>query len=349
MVGAAAAIGLLIYFAKVLEPFIIALFVFFALRPIARWARRQGISPLMTYLTMLAVVGMASVWIAQVLLDTAHDFLRDGGSYRQKLVSLVDWFARFTGRATPDGHFDWENESVAELLNIDTHSIVEHLTEMVMLFVEAAVMFFFYLFFIILESEKLPRRIQAAFPARTAAEVMSVAGTAARGIQGYLFVKTWVSLGMGLTGGLIMWWFDLDYWPLWALLIVLFNYVTYLGSMVACLPPAVIACLQFWPHWGTALLLITLIIANRFFWIDYIEIQFAGRKLNISPVLLLLALAAGGSIWGLVGLVLAVPVLTAVKIALGSFESTRRYSILMSEDAIVRRRDVLPKMPIKGE
>ncbi len=322
----------LIYFARVLEPLVVAVFVFFALRPIARFAGRHGISPLLTYMTLLVVVAVGAVAIAQILVNTARDFLEESGAYREKLMALVDWVARLTGRADDTGRFDWENESIAELLEIDPRVVFEQLIDATTRFIEAALMFFFYLVFLVIEAEKLPRRIRAAVSAKTAADVHGMAETAASEIQGYLFIKTWVSLGMGLSAGLIMWLFELDYWPLWVLLIVIFNYVTYLGSIVAILPPVAIGLLQFWPDWPLAVGLTALLIINRTLWIDYLEIQFAGRKLNISPVLLLLALALGGSIWGLVGLVLAVPIMTAIKIGLGTFESTRPYSILMSED-----------------
>ncbi len=74
------------------------------------------------------------------------------------------------------------------------------------------------------------------------------------------------------------------------------------------------------------------IIGARFVWIDFLEIRFSGRQLNISPVILLLSLAVFGLLWGIVGMVLAVPIITAVKIILLNFESTRHLAVLASEE-----------------
>jgi AI-2 transport protein TqsA len=66
-------------------------------------------------------------------------------------------------------------------------------------------------------------------------------------------------------------------------------------------------------------------------WIDYVEIRASGRDLNLDPILVLVALMFWGKFGGLVGLLLAVPMLTGVKIVLAQFPNTRCWAILMSE------------------
>ncbi len=98
------------------------------------------------------------------------------------------------------------------------------------------------------------------------------------------------------------------------------------------MPPIAVAFLQpgIGPTW--AAVLSVLIVVNRIFWIDYIEIIFTGKHLNVSPLLLLFAIVAFGWLWGVVGMVLSVPLVTAVRITLLSFEESKAYGVLMSED-----------------
>jgi len=63
-----------------------------------------------------------------------------------------------------------------------------------------------------------------------------------------------------------------------------------------------------------------------------VEIKWSGQSLNIDPLLLLLGLAYWGWFWGLVGLVLAVPMLTSLKIVLANIDETRSWAILISEE-----------------
>jgi predicted PurR-regulated permease PerM len=75
-----------------------------------------------------------------------------------------------------------------------------------------------------------------------------------------------------------------------------------------------------------------LILLNRFVWIDYIEVRMSGKHLNIDSILLFLWLAYWGWVWGVVGLILAFPMVTSLKIVLEHLESTRGWAVLMSEE-----------------
>jgi predicted PurR-regulated permease PerM len=73
-------------------------------------------------------------------------------------------------------------------------------------------------------------------------------------------------------------------------------------------------------------------VLNRFVWIDYVEIKLSGRHLNIDSVLLFLWLAYWGWVWGVIGLILAFPMLTSLKIVLEHLDGTRHWAVLMSEE-----------------
>jgi predicted PurR-regulated permease PerM len=72
-------------------------------------------------------------------------------------------------------------------------------------------------------------------------------------------------------------------------------------------------------------------VLNRLFWIDWVEIRMSGERLDISSVLIFLWLAYWGWTWGVVGLILAYPLLVSLKLTLQHFEQTERLAILMEE------------------
>jgi predicted PurR-regulated permease PerM len=204
-------------------------------------------------------------------------------------------------------------------------------------FLEISLMTIFYLFFILIEAHKLPNRIKRGFAYESTQNLMEMGVRIQRSIEEYLRVKTAVSFGLGVTTGLIGMLFGLDFWLLWGGFMFISNYVTYIGSMVALIPPIAIAFLQIDPEsndYGTtgAVVMTILMIANRFFWIDYVEIKFSGQQLNVSPVILLFSIGLFGALWGVIGMVLAVPLVTSVKIALAQFDSTSHLASLLSED-----------------
>jgi AI-2 transport protein TqsA len=101
--------------------------------------------------------------------------------------------------------------------------------------------------------------------------------------------------------------------------------------VVALVPPIALAFVQFENPWY-AVALAVLLIGLRVVWIDFVEIRYSGKQLNVNPLLLLLALGLFGLMWGVVGMVLAVPLVTTVKIILAGFPQTRHYAVLLSEE-----------------
>jgi predicted PurR-regulated permease PerM len=193
-------------------------------------------------------------------------------------------------------------------------------------------MAFFYLLFIVIGAKRLPERVRRAFPGPRGERILTVAGEISTGMERFLEVKTLVSLGLGISSAAIMYLFGLQGWLLWGLLFFAFDYITYIGSMVACVPPIVIAFLDLSSP-VAAVALTALLVLNRFVWIDYFEIKYSGRHLNIDSVLLFLWLAYWGWMWGVVGLILGFPIIISVKIVLQHLDATKSWAVLMSEES----------------
>lgn len=223
-----------------------------------------------------------------------------------------------------------EPATLSELINIPWQDLVEYAFGTAFGFLEGALMALFYLVFMFIEASRLPRRIQRGFPQEEVGHYLSVGRSITQSIERYVALKTYINLGLAVSTGALCFFFRLDFWFLWAVVMFLANYITYLGSVAALIPPIVLAYLQFNPWAATFLTL--LLLANRLFWIDYVEIRFLGRQLNVSPLILLFSIALFGFLWGAAGMVLAVPLVTSIKIILSHFENTRRYAVLMSEE-----------------
>jgi predicted PurR-regulated permease PerM len=67
---------------------------------------------------------------------------------------------------------------------------------------------------------------------------------------------------------------------------------------------------------------------------NLVEPKILGDRLNLSPILLIFSLLFWGWMWGIVGMLLSVPIMSMIKIILSKFESTRPLSILMSYEIV---------------
>ena len=125
--------------------------------------------------------------------------------------------------------------------------------------------------------------------------------------------------------------FGIDLWFTWALLTFLLNYVPYIGSLLATIPPIVLGFILLDP--ALLLLLTTLLLTNQQLWGNIIETRWAGRALDISPVLLLVVTAFSFWVWGIIGMILSIPLVVILKIVLENIDATRPLAIILSERA----------------
>ena len=189
----------------------------------------------------------------------------------------------------------------------------------------------FFLIFIIFEAHLLPGRIDRAWPDGASERVEIIQAQIEEGINTYIIVKTGCGIGIAVIAAIVMFMFGIDLWFVWAVMTFILNYVPYIGSLIATIPPLVLGLILLPPAGLIALTI--LLLVNQQVWGNYIETKWAGRALDLSPVVLLLITAFSFWLWGILGMILAVPLFAIVKIVLENIEETRPIAILLSERA----------------
>lgn len=148
-------------------------------------------------------------------------------------------------------------------------------------------------------------------------------------IRRYLATKATIAAITGLSVGLILWLFGLRFAILFGLLAFMFDFIPNIGPVVATLLPVPVAITQFGGTWA-AFAVVAVPAAVQLTISNLIEPRLMGRGLELHPVTIILALAFWGLLWGVIGMVLAVPIVAAIRIVLGQFETTRALGNLMS-------------------
>ncbi|MEJ0057940.1 MAG: AI-2E family transporter [Bacteroidota bacterium] len=147
----------------------------------------------------------------------------------------------------------------------------------------------------------------------------------------YMTVKAFVSLLIAVLGYFVMIVVGVDFAFLWALLIFSLNFIPYVGSIISTLLPAIFSVLQLGSLWPFAwifggIMVIHIIIGN------YVEPKVMGKSLNLSPLVVLVALSFWGAVWGLLGMLLSVPFTSIMLITFAQFPSTRGIAIMLTEN-----------------
>ena len=315
----------LIHLRPVLEPFIIAVFIFFLLAPGAHWLNDRGMPLFPAY--ALVVTGLATLFllVGMWLYQDLSTFLEGTEQYAQKFDDLM---AKWEGETVLGFTISFEGLRISES---QIESAVLSLFGEISSFVSLALTVFVFLVFIIIEAETLPKRLAAAYPSDTEENLKVILSDIGEGVFRYVILKTAVSLGAGVVTAVILIAMGIPGWLLWSMLTFLLSYVPYIGSLVALIPPAILGFLLLEPT--SAIFLVVLLIAKEQIWGQFIENKLFGSSLDISPIVLLLVTAFWFWLWGIMGMILAVPMAVIAKIILSNIPETRPISILLSERA----------------
>jgi len=315
----------LIHLRPVLEPFIIAVFIFFLLAPGAHWLNDRGMPLFPAY--ALVVTGLATLFllVGMWLYQDLSTFLEGTEQYAQKFDDLM---AKWEGETVLGFTISFEGLRISES---QIESAVLSLFGEISSFVSLALTVFVFLVFIIVEAETLPKRLAAAYPSDTEENLKVILSDIGEGVFRYVILKTAVSLGAGVVTAVILIAMGIPGWLLWSMLTFLLSYVPYIGSLVALIPPAILGFLLLEPT--SAIILVVLLIAKEQIWGQFIENKLFGSSLDISPIVLLLVTAFWFWLWGIMGMILAVPMAVIAKIILSNIPETRPISILLSERA----------------
>ena len=221
--------------------------------------------------------------------------------------------------------------SLTDLFRITSQDVLKYVFSHSLDVAELIVVVFCYLVFLFLGSRKLKARLHRAFPGERSTRLVAIGDGITESMERFMVVKTVAGVGMAVSAAIIMHGFGLDHWMLWAFLFFALNYITYIGSAAACVPPLIMAYLDLDSH-VMALVLSTLIVLNRVFWIDFFELRMSGKQLNLDPTLLFLWLSYWGWAWGILGLILAYPMLAALRIALEHIGGLSGWAVLLSDE-----------------
>lgn len=194
-----------------------------------------------------------------------------------------------------------------------------------------AVIVGFYLVFLLLEAGRFPQRVRTGFATERADHILVVVQRINEAMASYLKVKVQASLVLAIPAGLILWAFGVKFPLLWAVLTFLLNFIPYLGSIFACGLPLLLGFLELdarWEAWAVAGLLVGIHLLSAYL----IEPAMTGRAVGLSPLVILLALAFWGQCWGLIGMLLAVPLTVMLRIILENVPVTRPFARLMADD-----------------
>lgn len=310
-------------------PFIIALLFSFAIIGLADFYKKIGIGKykIPPFLAMILSLGtyIFIFWlIGKMINSNIQDVIKLLPVYQERISTIyINFLNYFNIPPTVDAYTLFQKINITSVFT----GVISSVTA---IFSKAGIILF-YVMFLLLEYRFFWEKIKLMFKSDTKREnAMKTLEKIKSDVKSYFLIKTFVSFITWFLSYLVMIVFGLDFALFWAMIIFLLNFIPNVGSIIAVSFPVILSLIQYdslYPFFFilSGLVWVQILMGN------IIEPKFMGNKLNLSPLVIIIALWFWGSMWGIVGMLLSVPLMVIINIILSKFETTRPIAILLSE------------------
>ena len=307
---------------ELLVPFLLAVFIAVLCAPMMIWLKKKKVPSILSVLLVAVLFFLITATLGTVIGASLSAFYQDLPEYEQKLqqqgaavVAALSGFGIVVDETVLSNYIDpgAAMKMVAKIFS----GLGGVLTN--------AFLILFSVVFILLEASDFPGKLKRALGNKTNA--LEHYQSFSDSVQRYLLIKTLVSMGTGFVVGITLAWMGVDYAILWAVIAFLLNFIPNIGSIIAAVPPMLIALIQLGPM--SSMLVAILYVATNLLFGNVIEPRYMGRSLGLSTLVVFVSLVFWGWIFGPVGMLLSIPLTMVVKIALENSKRNRWIAVLL--------------------
>jgi len=314
------AIGYTLYFTRpILLPITVALILNLLLSPLVRRLKRFHIPTAVSAAVVVLLAFVSVALLATALFNPAKKWVEQvPGSMAElntKMRSVMEPIEEIDSASKEIEKItrmeDGEDQAVPVQLEQSMLPGMFSMTGSIMMGIFITVGL---LYFLLATDDQMLRRIVHAIPTfRGKRTVVEIARDVECNVSLYLITYTPINTGLALAMAAALWLVGVPNPLLWGVMIGLLNFAPYLGPLVGNIIVTVVAVLSFDSLQHAMLVPVVIFIVQN------IEGQFVtpaimGRWMKLSPTLILLSLVFWGWVWGAVGALLAVPMLSIAAI-----------------------------------
>jgi predicted PurR-regulated permease PerM len=307
-----------IYFMRsILLPIVLALLLSYLFRPIVRGLAKLKIPlPLGAALILIALLALVGYGIS-TLATPAVGWLEKAptglAELQHKLLPVKKSVAQVT---LATGEIEKLASASAETKTVEVkrHPITEMLFMRTPEFIASAILLLILLYFLLVYDQTFIAKLVKLLPTLSDKKTaVGIAHDIESQVSRYLLTVTSINACLGAAIGTAVGLLGLANPVMWGVMVALLNFVPYLGALTGIVCMTIGAVLSF-DSLGYALIFPAVYLAFGTLEGSLITPWVMGRSLTLNPVIILFSLTFWGWMWGIVGIILAVPILAAFKI-----------------------------------
>jgi AI-2 transport protein TqsA len=301
-------------FRQVMIPFVLAVFLMFAINPLIEFLTQRVKAPRPLAVAAVFLAGFLLFPIVATLISSSLGQLAGKSDlYREQIVRIAQ-----EGAALVDAErFNIDVEGIREQLSaLPIGTMLVRLTNAIIEILSNAVLVLIFLVFLLLGEGQASR-------------TSPVWGEIQSRIERYIVTKVVLSAVTGALVGIILYALGVDLALVFGFMAFLLNFIPSIGSIIATLLPLPVLLTSPDVTWVTVVLALALPGAVQLVIGNFIDPRTMGQSLNLHPVVILIGLIFWGVLWGIVGMLLATPIMAVFKILLEQSELTQPVARLM--------------------
>lgn len=315
----------------VLAPLLLAVVIIFVLNPIVSALANRGVPRLfgaiIGFLVFFSALGLLVAVLYPDIRTQAEEFFNEFPMlWNQSATDIENLLASFGFESVViidyDGLLDYVNDpqnrdTLMSLLFDQLGAVTSGIFEFILIFLVGPVIAFYFL----IDLPSVSKRVLEVFPERRKDEALHVGRQLNTAIGGFLRGQLVVAIIVGVMLSFGYWAIGLEFWLLIGLVGGMLNIVPFLGPWVGGFLGVLVAVATAdvpTAIWAVVIAVIVQQIDNNF-----VSPSVLRATVRLHPAVTLLSLILGGTLAGIWGVVIAVPLVASIKILLGHWWRTR--------------------------
>lgn len=322
-------IGLLLKVAKpVFFPFFLAVLFAYVLSPVLDFLTRLRIPRAISILVVVLIAFLVIYLLGAVFYSSGKSFASGLPQYGKKLETMFQTIQGWLSFAK----IEWESINWVDQLSLSNiggvllSSLGPFFSFMANLF-----LIFIFLVFMLAGRGSVRQKIEGSFGADRSIRIIAVIENIDSQVQRYLAIKTVVSFFTGIFAAIVLLLWGLDFAIVFGFLTFVLNYIPNIGSFIATIFPVAIAIFQYDTIWPAVWICLILILIQQVMG-NFVEPKLMGKGLGLSPLVVLFSLFFWGWLWGIPGMIMAIPITAIIKIVFSNIPEFKFVAALMSKE-----------------
>lgn len=320
----------------ILIPFVLSMLLAISFQPLIILLKNKRfpdwiIIPIVALISFLAIYG-----IYEIISNMYFDILQNKEFLLKRLSERILDLTNFINKLTGDSYNI--QYSIDEFLNIFNQDLFSKygsiLANMLGSFTGSFSLFLIFYVLILAGITNYKRYLNFVAGEVEKNTLLSNFETVQRAIYSYIIIKILISFLTGLIVFITCLIFQINFAFFWGFLIFILNFIPSVGSIVGSVPPILMCFIQY-DSFNVTLLFFIIIATLQFMMGNFIEPRILGSRLQLNTLSVVVGLVFWGYLWGIPGMLVAVPLLVLMKLIFEQFPSTRILARVMGTSKLL--------------